>query len=100
MKVLEDEHERPLVRQRLEVASPGREALALRRRVVVPAGKPDEASQPCRHPVGLARVGGHFLHRSRQLARDLLVGVGLENPGLRLDDLGERPEADALAVRK
>ena len=33
---------------------------------------------------------------------ELLLGrrrvVGLENPGVRLDDLAERPEADALAV--
>ena len=101
MQVFEDEHERTPVGQRLEEAPPGREALALRRsRVLAGALQPDEAPEPSRHPLGLARIVGHLLDGRAQLALDIRLRVGLEDSRLRLHDLRQRPEADAFAVRK
>src|SRR5438552_4082931 len=38
------------------------------------------------------------VERTRQLRFHLVAAIGLENPGLRLDHLGQRPVADSLAV--
>ena len=49
-------------------------------------------------PLGLV-LGERLDHRVELLLRRRGV-VGLEDPGVRLDDLAERPEAHALAVRE
>src|SRR5436190_1043296 len=68
MEVLEDEHERPLLGDRLEEAPPGREALALRHGLVL-GREPDEAPQTGGHPVGFALVRGHLAYRSVSSSR-------------------------------
>ena len=99
VQVFEDEDERMPVGQRLEEPPPGREALALRRsRLLAGALQPDEAPEPSRHPLGLARIVGHLLDGRAQLALDIRLRVGLEDSRFGLDDLRQRPEADAFAV--
>ena len=66
VEVLEDEHHRPLLRNRLEEAPPRGEALALDDRLVV-RGEPDKAAQPRCHPFGFVLVGGHAPHRDGEL---------------------------------
>ena len=97
VQVFEDEHGRTPVGHRLDEAPPGRERLLAGLVTAVP-GKPDEWSQraldPCR--VLLAEIPRHL----GQLARRLFGRVGLEDSGLSLDHLAERPERDALAIGK
>ena len=97
--VLEDEHERALVREGLQVTSPGREhlAAAIADRGLL-AAKTDERAQEGRDPAGLGRILDHTPNRRSQLVVGLLGCVALEDPRLRLDHLAERPEADAVAV--
>ena len=100
VQVLEDEHERPLLGERLEEAPPGGERLAAAvsaeaasrppgRRAGAGATRPSAAS---RSVIERALDGGV------QLLGRFDLGVLLEDPGLRLDDLRERPERDAVAV--
>jgi len=98
VQVLEDEHERRVVRERLEEAPPRGEALALRNLLVVGGREPDQAPHPDGHPVGLPRIGGDPADGLVELGGGLVVGVGLEDAGLPLHDLCERPEAGAFAV--
>jgi hypothetical protein len=51
-------------------------------------------------PRCLALVGDERPHGALELHLGLCDVVGLEDPGLRLDDLAERPERDSLAVRE
>ena len=102
MQVLEDEDERTLFRERLEEPAPGRERLAALRRPPSPSrcrGRRADAgaarpTRPRRRPAGPS--GPARLELLGRLAR----AFGLEDSGLRLDDLPERPERDAFAVRK
>ena len=93
VQVLEDEDERPFVRQALEEAAPGGERLVtgvaggLRT-----GGKPDERPEVRLDP----GVGDGV----RELAGRLCLVVAVEDSGLRLDHLAERPEGDALSVRQ
>src|SRR6267378_1530127 len=50
------------------------------------------------HPVGV--VLDQLLDRARQFCFDFFLAVRLEDPGLRLDHLRQRPVADALTVRE
>src|SRR2546428_2619824 len=52
------------------------------------------------HPLRVRRFRDRRRERAPEPLRRNFRGVRLENPHLRLDDLGERPEADSIAVRK
>jgi hypothetical protein len=98
VQVLEYEHERSLLCQRLQEAAPRGESV----RAAVCCGvfglEPDERAQvPLKPATILLARDGHG-HRRPQLRLRLVRVVGLEDPGLRLDDLGERPEGDTVAV--
>src|SRR5205814_1658638 len=100
LQVFEDEHERALVRERLDEASPGGEALtAFLSSPVLVGGEAEERPQMRRHPSALAfrkqigEDGGELLFAG-------LAAVGAEQADLGLHDLAERPEADAFAVGK
>ena len=101
VQVLEDEHEGPALGERLEEAAPGGERLvaAVTARVALPR-QPDERPQMALDPMGALGVGDEIRHRLAQLRLGRLGGVGLEDPGLRLDHLPHGPEGDALAVRE
>ena len=62
------------------------------------AGLPDERTQVRQHPLRV--LVDQLLDRARELRLDLVVAVRLEDAGLRLHHLAERPVADALAVRQ
>ena len=51
-----------------------------------------------RHPFRLLRVGNRLVDDALELGRRLLLGRTLEDSRVRLQDLGESPERDALAV--
>jgi len=99
MQVLEDEHERALVCERLEEVSPGRECLGPK---VGGAGlataEADKNAQIRREPAGFGRILDDPAHGLPDLALDRLGRVPLQDAGLRLHHLLERPEADAVAV--
>ena len=57
---------------------------------------PEQRQQPLAEPRALGALGKHRVElRRRDLGR-----VGLQDPGVGLDDLAERPEGDPLAVRQ
>ena len=96
MEVFEDEHERPLLGCRLEQPPPGGERLLALR--TLRALEADEGTRMAGEPLPLPLVLRERLdHRGELLLRRRRI-VGLEDPGVRLDDLAERPEAHALAV--
>ena len=92
MKVLEDEYRRPHCSEDLEEPAPGGELL------VAPGSRarsdPDERKEPLPEPGALVAVGQDVVElRDGDRRR-----VRLEDPGLALDDLAERPERDRRAV--
>ena len=93
MQVLEHQHGRVRLGDVLEESAPRREQLlALRRRGRL---DPEQGQQRWRnHP--LITFGKHRI----ELCAAATPGVGLEDPGVRLDDLPQRPERDAFAVRQ
>ena len=101
VQVLEDEDERALVGERLEEAAPRRERLvAPRRRTSSSVSRP-ASGRRCRSIQPASRVvADESLDGLPELLLRLLRTVGLEDPGLRLDHLAERPERHAFAVRK
>ena len=64
------------------------------------AAEADEQAQVRRDPVCFGRVVEDATNRCRELALHLRRRVTLQDPRLRLDDLPERPEADAVPVRE
>ena len=92
MEILEDEHGRAVLGERLEEAASGGERLLAGRRRLVDR-ETDERAQVALDPGGLASVGQERGDRPRQLRRGLAAVVGFEDAGLRLDDLAERPVA-------
>ncbi len=99
VKILEHQHERSLFGQSFEEASPRRERLIAQRHRVL-ASEADEAAHVTQDPVDVARVGQGLLHHRRELRARIGIGVGLEDPRLCLHYLGQRPEADAVAIGK
>ena len=59
-----------------------------------------ERTQMRLDPTRLALVGQQAVNRLGELVRSLVAGIRLEDPGLRLHHLAERPEAHAFAVRE
>ena len=94
VEVFEDEHERSTVGERLEEASPGGERLA---RARSPAGCPSLRDRPSgrrwrssQRP--RAASSATSATAVAQLRSSASRRIGLEDPGLRLHHLGDRPE--------
>ncbi len=99
MQVLEHEHERPFVGDRLEEATPGGERLlAFVARPGVVRLEPDEWTQLALDPGDVCGVFDEPRHGAAQLFGRLLGAVRVEDSRLRLHHLRQRPERDALAV--
>ena len=97
--VLEDEHEGPLVSERLEEAPPGGERLAAAIGSCFVVGrKPGERVEVGPDPARLCLVGQQPDDRLVELPDRVGRRIRLEDARLRLHHLAERPEADALAV--
>ena len=97
--VLDDEDERALLGETLEEAAPGGErlvpAIAAELRF---AGEPEEREEMRLDTRLVAGAGERVLDDLVDLRGDLLRRVLLEDAGLRLDDLAERPQRDPVAV--
>ena len=97
--VLDDEDERTLLGETLEEAAPGGErlvaAIAAELRF---AGEAEEREEMRLDARLVAGAGERVLDGLVDLRRDLLRRVLLEDAGLRLDDLAERPQRDPVAV--
>ena len=98
--VLEDQDRRVITGQGLEEPAPGLEglpasAVQARRRVSLQA---DQRAQVLGHPGAVALVGHQRVDGLGELRPRHVDAVGLEDAGLGLDHLAERPERDALAV--
>ena len=98
VEVLEDEHGRAGVGQRLEETTPRRERLGPAVVRALLAAQPEQRPDVGEHPFGLVRLGQERLDGVRELGVRDLGRVVLEDARLRLRHLAERPEADALAV--
>ena len=99
VEILEDEHERPLLGERLEQPAPRGERLgAPVARLVAAAGEPRERVEVGGDPATLLRLGQQLAEHRVELPLHRGDVVGLENAGLRLHDLAERPDTAALAV--
>jgi hypothetical protein len=98
VQILEHEHRRPRLGERLEKTAPGGDCfptpvgLGLRARV-----QPDERAKVALYPVGFIR-GDQRANRVRELRAGLVLRVRFQHARLCLDHLGKGPEADALAV--
>jgi len=101
VQVLEDEHERPALGERLEESAPRGERLvaAVAARIGF-AGDPHEWPQVALDPVCALLVGNEIRDRLVQLRLGGVGGIGLEDACLRLHHLADRPEGDSLAVRQ
>src|SRR5439155_4369101 len=96
---LDHEDERPLRCDSLEEPPPAGEGLAALRRLASRGElRAGERGEPRREPLALARLGTHHFDRGAVLLRRLGRFVRLEDPGVLLHDLAERPERDPLAV--
>ena len=98
VQVLEDRDQRARLGERLEEAAPGGERLLTGARELLVGLEADERAEVTLEPHDLGGVGDMRLDRVEQLGRRALGIVALEDPGLGFHDLGQRPEADALAV--
>src|SRR5919106_4077534 len=98
VQVLEDEHERPLLAERLEEPPPGGEGLSSAIAARLLCGQADERAEVGLEPRRLRLVRHDPLDRLAQLARRLLRRIRFEDAGLGLDHLSERPVAHTLAV--
>src|SRR4051812_24867200 len=101
MEVLEHEDERALLGQCLDEAPPGGKRLLTRvgpARCALPDS--DQLPQMPKHPVCVRVVRQCCRDGLGELALRDVAAVRVEYAGLRLYDLGESPEAHALAVRQ
>ena len=99
VEVLEDDDERPLLGHRFEKAAPGGEGRLPA--VVAELGlgrEADEGAQLRLDPVRVAGVREDVGDSASQLLLDAVRGVLLDDAGLGLDDLRERPERYAVAI--
>ena len=100
VQILEHEHQRPPLGQRLEEAAPGGERLSALRSPRSSSAETDERPQMALEPLRLGRVDPRLADGAAELLLGLLGGSRLEDARLRLDDLGQRPERHAVAVGK
>jgi hypothetical protein len=101
VQVLEHEHQGTLLGERLEEATPRGECLAApigSAAALLVAREPGEGTQVGRDPARLRLVREQAAHGGRELVGGLRLDVRLEDAGLRLHHLADRPVADALAV--
>jgi hypothetical protein len=99
VQVLHDQHGRTPLGQRLAEPPPGREGLVLAvAGVLGRAGQADQRVQVPAHPGRLALVGDQVTDGPLQLGLRLVGRVGVQDPGLGLDDLAQRPQGHPLAV--
>ncbi len=96
VEVLDHEDERTGLRHRLQEGAPRPERLPPVEALV--AAEPDERAERAEEPAPVARVLDDPLDGLAQLPAGRLGVVGLQDPGLRLHDLADRPERDALPV--
>ena len=100
VEVFEDEHDRTHCSQPFEETPPGEKGL---RPPVMPgtalAREPDEGAEVSLHPLGFGIVPKRLAHGALELLGGRRRRLPLEDPGVRLDDLAERPERHARAVR-
>ena len=103
VQVLEGQHQRPGGGQAVQEPPPGGELLLAvggggRPGGPGPGAEADQAAQVAGHPGGGDRIGHRRRGRGQAPAGEL-GAVALEDAGLGLDRLGERPEGRAVAVR-
>ena len=96
LQIVDDEDKRAIFGQRFEEAAPRGERLVLRARDS--RGLTDERTQVRQNPVRI--LIDEMLDGARELRCDLVVVVRLEDAGLRLHHLAERPLADSHVVRQ
>src|SRR5919109_141530 len=99
MHVFEHENERAVLRESLEEAPPSREGLAPP--VAGDVGLDVETGERAKvldDPRRVGRLSDEELDCGRELSLNLVRGIRLEDAGLCLDHLGERPEGDPFAV--
>src|SRR5204862_7581495 len=98
LQVLEDEHERAPLRERLDEAPPRGEALGLLARL----GRREagERRESALQPLPFGLVERKLVERRGELRGRLGRRVRLEHSELGLHDLAERPHADSLAERE
>ncbi len=98
VQVLDHQHQRMAGRHGLHEPPPGGERL----RAVDPGplgvDQAEQGGDAGLDPLLVGGVGHQRGHGRLQLGLDLARVVGLEHAGLGLDDLGERPEGDPVAV--
>jgi hypothetical protein len=84
VEILEHEHQRPSLGERLQIPPPRRECLATtvtsEHRFAL---EPNERAKVRLDPAGVTRVVDRIGNRGSQLLRSLRLGVSLEDPGLR-----------------
>ena len=97
MKILEDEYGRAALGDRLQEPPPRSECLATPVFRHVGASEPDERSEVTLdpRPLTVVRENGDDI---AELRRGRVGVIRLEDPGVRLDDLAERPVGDAFTV--
>ncbi len=64
----------------------------------LPGRDPTSGGELAAEPVAIGHLLDHQLDRGHELGVGLVGTVGLEDPGLRLHDLAQGPEGDAVAV--
>jgi len=98
VEILEDHHERPLLRHALEEPPPGgEEVLAVRGGAFA---QTEELQQPWFDPCTLGRVRDVKLESGRELGSRLDCIVLLHDLGATSYHLRERPERDPVSVRE
>ena len=96
VEILEHADERPFLGQELEESPPGCGCFIGTGRSVV--GQSGEGPELPLEPLRLRWIGCHLRDHAAQLLPGLVDRVALEDPCLRLHDLGQRPEGHAVAV--
>ena len=99
VQVLNHQHGRALLGQRLQEPPPGRERLhppvAAKLHA---AGQPHQGRQVLSHPGRLRLLADEAGDRPLQLGGGLLGRIGVQDAGLGLDDLPQRPQRHPLPV--
>src|SRR5207247_9685091 len=100
VEILEDEDERPVLGERLEKAAAGGKCLAAVAAGVGPALEAYQRPKMALDPRSVTIIYDERAHGTVELRRGLLLRVRLQDAGLPLHDLSERPENNTFAVRE
>ena len=101
LEVLEDQDHHAVLGDAFEVHAPGREQrVAVRTLIGLRCVEAKKLEQARLDPAALRLVGDVLVQRGAELGagRGRVIGIG--DRGAAADHLGQRPEADALAVRR